>query len=62
VLIFPEGLFQSHEAFASHKERAVIAMEDFSAFLDMRRYKNWVLDVKLRAKLLGFYQRLHSQE
>ena len=45
VLIFPEGLFQSHEAFASHKERAVIAMEDFSAFLDMRRYKNWAHNI-----------------
>ena len=32
------------EAFASHEEQLLpVAMKDFDAFLDMRRYKNWAL-------------------
>ena len=40
TLIFLESFCWSYEASASH-EKQLSTMKDFSAFLEMRRYKNW---------------------
>ena len=44
VCIFPEGFWQSGEAFCQ-SQGTVITVKDFSAFLNLGRYKNWAHEI-----------------